>query len=87
MIRASASSQRGNHRITHLRRALDPDDLDGKWIRERRGTGDQNHLGSPVTRGFGEGKPHLAGRIIADEPDGVDRLVCATGADYYFFSC
>ena len=44
---------------------------------------DQGHLGAAIGGRRGEGEPHLAARIIADEPHRVDRLPRAACGDHH----
>ena len=83
MTSASAPRSRtgGEHGVAHLGGALGVDDGGGLGQRHLDPARDDRHAGPAREGRLGDRDTHPAGAPVADEPDGVDRLRRAAGAD------
>ena len=68
--------------VIHLVGRLDVGASDVRVCRaQRHGAGHESHLCAAACAGLGEGKPHFAGGVVANETDRIDLLIGRPGGD------
>ncbi len=71
------------HRVEHLLRGGDAHHIDPIRRVERSRAGDQRHPRAHVARLFGKGVSHLAGGMVRQIPDRIERLPRRSGGDQH----